>query len=824
MHETRRLIGAAVCTLSLLACSPSAPEVPATQAGASGALTAARVETLSREYLSRATDPVLRASAQEVALRRVLRDERGQLHARLSQRVDGVPVFGGEVIVHMDEAGVVQGHTDGLVPKLEVSTTPTLAEEAAVEVAVAATGGWDRVTDLPKVSLQLLRYGGADLLTYQVRIDQLEWGFDPAIPVVFVDAHRGEVVWGYDDLQSVQLSDADKRTYTMNHGTSYGSAVIADSSDAVANQAHVNAGATLAYYLSAHGRDSFDAAGARVDSYVHYSNNYVNAYWNGSVLTYGDGDNVNSGPLTTLDIVAHEFSHGVTDYSADLIYSNESGALNEATSDIFAAAVEAANGGSFTDIWYVGEDTWLADTALRYMDDPARAGDYDYYPTRYTGSSDNGGVHWNSGIANLFFHLLSVGGSHPRGKTSNVVTGIGITNAAMVWYRALTVYMTPSTNFAAARVATIDAANDLNAAWTPSVKAAWDAVGVVGPPSYVVIQSVGGLSASSGNQATFGPYDASTYAAIKFVLSGGTGDADLYVRFGAPPTTTSYNCRPYLVGNNETCEFNPAQAGLYYVMVRAYTAYSGATLTVSADPGNTPPPAEVCDDGVDNDGDGNTDCADADCASDPACAPPPAEVCDDGVDNDGDGNTDCADADCASDPACAPPPAEVCDDGVDNDGDGDTDCADADCASAPSCNTGTWTVLGSEDFEAGWGPYIDGGTDARRHINDADYAHSGSYCVRIRDFSSSSVFNTSGGAFSTAGRTQLEIDFWFFAVSMETGEDFFVEVRAPGGSWVPVASYVRGTHFNNNAFYNPVGQRRPRGAGQPVRPGRALPV
>ena len=94
----------------------------------------------------------------------------------------------------------------------------------------------------------------------------------------------------------------------------------------------------------------------------------------------------------------------------------------------------------------------------------------------------------------------------------------------------------------------------------------------------------------------------------------------------------------------------------------------------------------MCDNGIDDDGDGLTDCADADCAADPACAPPPpAEVCNDGIDNDGDGATDCADADCAADPACAPPPAEVCDDGVDNDGDGATDCADADCAADPAC-------------------------------------------------------------------------------------------------------------------------------------------
>ncbi|MCB9648038.1 MAG: M4 family metallopeptidase [Deltaproteobacteria bacterium] len=768
-----------------------------------GAMTAERAEKISLAYLE---DVQIRESTRNVSfdglqVRRVMQDPLGQLHARLTQTFNGVPVFGGEVIVHMDGKGTAVGHTDGTVPKVEVSTVPALAEEQAIEVAVAEAGGWDRVSDLPTAKLQVMRHDGTDHLVYQVQIQQFELGFDPAMPVLFVDAHAGKVVWGYDDLQHVSLSDADKRTYTMNNGTSYTSAVIADSSDNVANQAHVNAGLTLAYFLADHGRDSFNGAGARVDSYVHYSSSYVNAYWNGSVLTYGDGDNVNSGPLVTLDIVAHEFSHGVTDYSADLIYSNESGALNEATSDIFAAAVEAANGGTFTDIWYVGEDTWLADTALRYMDDPARAGDYDYYPTRYTGSSDNGGVHWNSGIANLFFHLLSVGGTHPRGKTSTVVTGIGITNAARIWYRALTVYMTPSTTFADARAATINAANDLNSSWTPSVQAAWDAVGVAAAPTYSVIATHTGLAGATGATATFGPYDASTYNAIRFQMSGGTGDADLYVRFGAAPTTTAYDCRPYTAGNAETCEFNPSQAGLYYVMIRAYSTYSGVTLTVSAS-GNTPPPAEVCDDNIDNDGDGAVDCADSDCANDPVCAPPPAEICDDNIDNDGDGAVDCADSDCANDPVCAPPPAEICDDNVDNDGDGATDCADSDCANDPVCTGGTWVTISSVDFESGWGPYIDGGNDARRNINDNAYAHSGNYCVRIRDNSSTSVFYTNSSAFNVAGRTQMEIDFWFFPVSFEAGEDFFVEVQAPGGAWTAVGNFVRGVDFNNNAFYN----------------------
>jgi hypothetical protein len=162
-----------------------------------------------------------------------------------------------------------------------------------------------------------------------VQLARLHGTKHASMPVYFIDAHTGDRILSYDNLKTTSLSDADKRTHDMRNGTSYSAAVVADSSDAVANAAHVNAGHALAYYLAKHNRDSFDGNGTLVRNYVHYSTNYVNATWNGSVLTFGDGDNVKSAPLVVLDVVAHEFTHGVTDFSADLIYSNESGALNE---------------------------------------------------------------------------------------------------------------------------------------------------------------------------------------------------------------------------------------------------------------------------------------------------------------------------------------------------------------------------------------------------------------------------------------------------------------------------------------------------------------
>ena len=275
--------------------------------------------------------------------------------------------------------------------------------------------------------------------------------------------------------------------------------------------------------------------------------------------------------------------------------------------------------------------------------------------------------------------------------------------------------------------------------WTPSDVTALQYLyggGGYVPPEWSNIATHANQSAAQAVETQYGPFDATAYDAIRFQIAGGTGDADLYVRYGAAPTTATYDCRPYLGGNNETCEFNPSQDGNYYVMVRAYSAYSGVTLTVDgAGAGEPPPPAEDCDNGADDDGDGSSDCADSDCAADPVCAPPAA-----------------------------------------------------------------WTQLSSTTFESGWGIWTDGGTDSRRLDNSA-YAHAGSWSLELRDDTSTSKFTSS--SFNLSSYDELQVDFWFYARSMESGESFVVELWN-GASWVAIASAVRGTDFNNNTLYHAV--------------------
>jgi vibriolysin len=218
------------------------------------------------------------------------------------------------------------------------------------------------------------------------------------------------------------------------------------------------------------------------------------------------------------------------------------------------------------------------------MNDPALDGSSKDLWTSTVGNVD---VHYSSGVSNLAFYLLSQGGTHPRGKTTTVVTGIGIAKAAQIFYRANRDILTSSSNFAAARTATEQAAAQLGytAAEQASVTDAWKAVGVgvpVPPPTVTPLTNgtaVSNISDATGGQKFYSLVVPSGQTTLTFTTAGGTGDVDLYTNFGAVPSTSTYTCRPYTGGNAETCTFSSPAAGTYYVMLNAYSAYSGVTLT-----------------------------------------------------------------------------------------------------------------------------------------------------------------------------------------------------------------------------------------------------
>jgi vibriolysin len=417
----------------------------------------------------------------------------------------------------------------------------------------------------------------------------------------FVSAKDGSILGTATDIHTA----LNRAVYSANNGTSLPGTLKRGEGAAVTNDAHVDMnydhlGTTYNCYKVNFNRDSYNNAGAQLRSTVHYSTNYVNAFWNGSQMVYGDGDNSQSGMLgKDLDVTVHELTHAVTSSESNLTYSNESGALNEGMSDIFAAYCESWVSGTWstgTDIWLIGEDIWTPATAgdaLRYMANPTQDGSSkDYYPERYTGTQDNGGVHWNSGIANLAFKLLSTGGTHPRSKTTVNVTGIGVQKAGAIFYKANTDLMTSSTTFAQAKTYTEQAAEALygtGAAEKASVTQAWEAVGVGGtvtpPPgctSAVTLSNgvaVTNISVATGAwSCTYTLSVPAGQSSLKFEMSGGTGDGDMYVNFGSEPTSTTYNCRPYASGNTENCSFTSPAAGTWYVKINGYASASGISL------------------------------------------------------------------------------------------------------------------------------------------------------------------------------------------------------------------------------------------------------
>ncbi|WNG48625.1 M4 family metallopeptidase [Archangium minus] len=294
------------------------------------------------------------------------------------------------------------------------------------------------------------------------------------------DKTRGKGVVTYD---AKNKETASGQTSITDRNDVWGEATD-DSRTKAAVDAHYGAQTTYDFLKEVLGRNSLDDKGEKLVSYVHVDKNFVNAYWDGTKMNYGDGDGKDAGPLTTLDIAGHEIAHGLTERTAGLIYDGESGGLNEAMSDVIGTGVEwfaSQKNQAVQFDWKVGEDAWTpangTGDALRYMDDPTKDG---YSIDNYKDYPKQTEVHGSSGIANNAFYLLANGGTN-RTSGQKVDDGIGMEKGLKVYYRALAHYMTPTTTFAQARQATINAATDLygaNSAEVKKVTESWSAVGV----------------------------------------------------------------------------------------------------------------------------------------------------------------------------------------------------------------------------------------------------------------------------------------------------------------------------------------------------------
>ncbi|HWU86541.1 MAG TPA: pre-peptidase C-terminal domain-containing protein [Kofleriaceae bacterium] len=549
--------------------------------------------------------PLLKAfrlRTDDLVLRKVSVDENGSRHFRYDQKLRGLDVVGSDLIVHIDIKGAIFGINGTARGDIAPSLGAIAISESAANARIAADARYEGLT-ITGSRMVYVQLGDGSIHKAYEQIVEGQRGADPIRDKVFVDVTTGDIVEVLPIIHNVR----NRLVYSANNGTVLPGTLQRSESGGPTGDIDVNAafdalGATYDAYKLFFGRDSCDGAGATMSGSVHYSVNYCNAFWNGNLLVYGDGDPAQSclPPARSVCVTAHEATHAVTDHESGLIYSGEPGGLNESYSDIFAAFVVAYVDGGSNGTLAINSSTFLiGDDVLppfiRNMCDPAADGVSRDIWTSDLGSVD---VHYGSGPNNLVFCLLTKGGTHPRGKTTTNVPAIGMDAAIRIFYKAQVDLLTSSSNYATMRTAATLAAQQLgySQATVDAVGCAYAAIGVgtapgscggAPPPDCVLSNGVATANMSDSVVGNFQyckldvPAGQST---VTFKISGGTGDADLYVSYGSKPTLGSWQCRPYLSGNVETCTFTPPSAGTYWVGLRAYAAYSGVTLIGSYDP------------------------------------------------------------------------------------------------------------------------------------------------------------------------------------------------------------------------------------------------
>ncbi len=540
--------------------------------------------------------------------------ETGVTVAKFQQYVHGVKVYGGTFNAHKSPLGVisnVNGNFQLGLDKLPVLRVSRVNKKQAIDLAIAADRDGLSLKDVRNVNAEefINNIGGKWMRTWVVsyftdasgepkRVENIINAFDKEIVSrrdILTHAQAtgpggnsktGQYNYGTDfsHLDVAQsgstctMSNANVKTVNLNHGTSGSTAYSftcpentyksINGAYSPLNDAHYFGNVIFNMY-----QDWIGVAplSFQLTMRVHYSSNYENAFWDGSAMSFGDGATTFY-PLVSLDVSAHEVSHGFTEQNSGLAYSSMSGGMNEAFSDMAGEAAEFYMHGS--NDWMVGEQIFKGNGALRYMDDPTKDGRSIGHASDFTSSMD---VHYSSGVYNKAFYLLSN------------TAGWGVRKAFEVMTLANQTYWTANSTFDAGAAGVCKAASDKGYS-VADVNAAFTAVGVNGgtdcngggttpPPSGGNDLTKGQAVSISGAQGSETSY---TYAApadadqVTITMSGGSGDADLYVKKGSAPTTSSYDCRPYKSGNNESC--TATGSGTYYVMVRGYSSYSGASL------------------------------------------------------------------------------------------------------------------------------------------------------------------------------------------------------------------------------------------------------
>lgn len=546
-------------------------------------------------------------------------DPDGTRHYRYRQTFRGIPVFGEHVIVSENADGSPRhlfGHRiDGIAADLGAQAAARIPRAQALSLARhAAFGNRVAALQVSRERAEQVIFVDDDRKAHLAYVAEFfadaPRGGAPTRPFVVVDARTGAVLRQWEGLATADIGTGpggNQKTGQYEYGTDFGYLDVSQSgSTCTMNNANVRSvnlnhgtsGSTAYSYTCPRNtfkqingayspiNDAHYFGGVVFDMYqdyigvapltfqlqmrVHYSTNYENAFWDGTGMTFGDGASTFY-PLVSLDVSAHEVSHGFTEQNSDLVYSGQPGGINEAFSDMAGEAAEYYMNGS--NDFLVGAQIFKGSGALRYMNNPPLDGmSIDSADDYYSGLN----VHYSSGVFNKAFYLLAT------------TSGWDTPKAFKTFARANRLYWSSNSDFNDAACGVETAASDLgyNVA---NVTAAFTAVDVS------CDGSGGGGGDSPGGALTKGvpmtDQHAATGHAVNYTIavpsgasnlaisiSGGSGDADLYVKYGSAPTDSSYDCRPYKNGNSESCTFASPSAGTYYVRVKAYSAFSGVTV------------------------------------------------------------------------------------------------------------------------------------------------------------------------------------------------------------------------------------------------------
>ncbi len=555
---------------------------------------------------------------------------RGTTTTRMQQMYRGVPVYGRSVAVEHNASGQSLLATGVISQGLEAdlpSVKPRLSGDQALDILQGRTKAKKATSLRSARSVTGIRHRQATLYVYpedgaSARLVYLasfvQDGNTPSRPTALVDAMNGKIIEQWDGLATANgtgpggngatgqytygsnghpyldvtqsgnncsMQNAYVKTYDMNNASSGSGSLWTFScfnslGDAVngayspINDAHHNGGVVHDMYQSWFGSPPLNQV---LYMRVHYGNNYENAFWDGTAMTFGDGANYFY-PLTALDVTGHEISHGFTEQHSNLQYSGRSGGMNEAFSDMAGEAVKYYDRGS--NDWLVGADITKGSSPLRYMCTPSSDGSSIDSALDYYNGID---VHLSSGVYNKAFCTLA--------KKS----GWNTRKAFEVFYRANALYWSSTSSFDAGACGVESSADDLGYS-SSDVFAAFAAVDVKCPGSTGGGDGGSGGGALSNGVAVTVPSTSSgsfsgdyTIAIpsgatnLKVTIGGGSGDADLYVKFGSEPTTSSYTCRPYKNGSSEQCTIASPSTGTYHVKLRAYQSFANVSLKATWD-------------------------------------------------------------------------------------------------------------------------------------------------------------------------------------------------------------------------------------------------